>query len=176
VHNQFSNNGRLGMNAHQADNLYIAHNRFDGNNHERFNQGAAAGGLKITASRDMRIEQNLADNNVGTGYWVDVSSLGIDIAGNRSVGNERYGYHIEVSADATLVSNYSADNERGIQVAESNNVRLYNNLLVDQEHALAILDGSRDPALAADPALDYDDAVELTLLLEQLGGGAGNPA
>lgn len=35
---------------------------------------------------------------------------------------------------------------------------------------LAILDGSRDPALAADPALDYDDAVELKLLLEQLGG------
>ena len=33
---------------------------------------------------------------------------------------------------------------------------------------LAILDGSRDPALAADPALDYDDAVELTLLLGQL--------
>lgn len=35
---------------------------------------------------------------------------------------------------------------------------------------LAILDGSRNPALAADPALDYDDAAELTLLLEQLGG------
>lgn len=33
---------------------------------------------------------------------------------------------------------------------------------------LAILDGSRDPALATDPALDFDDAVELTLLLEEL--------
>lgn len=33
---------------------------------------------------------------------------------------------------------------------------------------LAILDGSRDPALAADPELYYADAVELTLLLEQL--------
>lgn len=33
---------------------------------------------------------------------------------------------------------------------------------------LAILDGSRAPALANDPALDYDDAAELTLLLEQL--------
>jgi len=33
---------------------------------------------------------------------------------------------------------------------------------------LAILDGSRDPALATDPALDYDDAAELTLLLEML--------
>ena len=38
---------------------------------------------------------------------------------------------------------------------------------------LAILDGSRDPALAEDPALDYDDAVELTLLLEQLGAREG---
>ncbi|TWU03003.1 CHAT domain-containing protein [Stieleria varia] len=33
---------------------------------------------------------------------------------------------------------------------------------------LAILDGSRDPTLADDPALDYDDAAELILLLEQL--------
>jgi tetratricopeptide (TPR) repeat protein len=32
----------------------------------------------------------------------------------------------------------------------------------------AMLAGGRDPALAANPALDYDDAVELTLLLEQL--------
>jgi len=34
-----------------------------------------------------------------------------------------------------------------------------------------ILHGYRDPALAADPALDYRDAVELLLLLETLGAG-----
>jgi tetratricopeptide (TPR) repeat protein len=33
----------------------------------------------------------------------------------------------------------------------------------------AILEGARDPALAADPALDYYDAAELALLLERLG-------
>ena len=33
----------------------------------------------------------------------------------------------------------------------------------------AILAGSRDAALADDPALDYQDAVELQLLLEALG-------
>ena len=33
----------------------------------------------------------------------------------------------------------------------------------------AILGGSRDPALADDPALDYDDAAEVRLLLEKLG-------
>ena len=32
----------------------------------------------------------------------------------------------------------------------------------------AVLRGARDPALAADPALDYDDAAELVLLLEGL--------
>jgi hypothetical protein len=34
----------------------------------------------------------------------------------------------------------------------------------------AILGGSRDAALSDDPALDYQDAVELRLLLEALGG------
>lgn len=33
----------------------------------------------------------------------------------------------------------------------------------------AILSGSRDPALTADPRLDYDDAAELQFLLERLG-------
>jgi tetratricopeptide (TPR) repeat protein len=35
----------------------------------------------------------------------------------------------------------------------------------------AILHGDRDSALAVDPALDYDDAAELLLLLETLGAG-----
>jgi len=32
----------------------------------------------------------------------------------------------------------------------------------------AILAGSRDPALADDPALDYDHAAEILLLLDRL--------
>ena len=34
----------------------------------------------------------------------------------------------------------------------------------------AILDGSRDPALADNPDLDYTDAVEVRLLLETVAG------
>ncbi|MCI5228229.1 MAG: hypothetical protein D3918_16645, partial [Candidatus Electrothrix sp. AX2] len=34
---------------------------------------------------------------------------------------------------------------------------------------LAVLNGSRDAALADDPALDYDDAAELLFLMERLG-------
>ncbi len=40
---------------------------------------------------------------------------------------------------------------------------------------MTILDGSRDPALADNPDLDYDDAVEIRLLLETLAGSAGDP-
>jgi|GEM_PF-194705 len=40
----------------------------------------------------------------------------------------------------------------------------------------AILHGVRDPALAADPALDFDDAAELLLLLERVGGDGNAPA
>jgi hypothetical protein len=36
---------------------------------------------------------------------------------------------------------------------------------------LAVLRGERDPALADDPELDFDDAVELQLLLEALAAG-----
>ena len=36
----------------------------------------------------------------------------------------------------------------------------------------AILDGSRDAALADNPDLYYDDAVQVRLLLEKLRGGA----
>ena len=38
-----------------------------------------------------------------------------------------------------------------------------------------VLAGSRDPALAADPNLDYDDAAELMLLLERLGDAPPAP-
>ncbi len=37
----------------------------------------------------------------------------------------------------------------------------------------AVLDGSRDPALADNPEIDYDDAAELLLLLETLSARAG---
>ena len=36
---------------------------------------------------------------------------------------------------------------------------------------MAILNGSRDPALADDPALDFDDAAEVLHFMEQLGSG-----
>lgn len=41
-------------------------------------------------------------------------------------------------------------------------------LLPSRDALLAILDGTRDPAVALDPRLDYDDAAELALLLESL--------
>jgi tetratricopeptide (TPR) repeat protein len=46
--------------------------------------------------------------------------------------------------------------------------RFAENLLPVRDALLAIVSGSRDPTLAQDPRLDYDDSVELSLLLESL--------
>ncbi len=44
-------------------------------------------------------------------------------------------------------------------------------MITGQRELLAVLRGERDPALAADPELDYDDAAELLLLLERVQEG-----
>ena len=56
--------------------------------------------------------------------------------------------------------------QRLAQLAESEDVPSWGKVVVAKLHA--ILHGNRDPALAADPALDFDDAVELQLLLAHL--------
>ena len=57
--------------------------------------------------------------------------------------------------------------EQGLaQLAESEDVPSLLKIVVPKLHA--ILHGNRDPALAADPALGYANAVELQLLLEHL--------
>jgi hypothetical protein len=48
--------------------------------------------------------------------------------------------------------------------------RFEEKLLPVREALLAIVGGSRDPALAQDARLEYDDAVELALLLESFAG------
>lgn len=55
------------------------------------------------------------------------------------------------------------------QAAAAADTPAWLNAMLPKLHA--ILNGDRDPALAADPALDYDAAAELLLLLETLGAG-----
>lgn len=49
-------------------------------------------------------------------------------------------------------------------------IRVNNSHSTQLNSLLAIFNGARDPALADDPALDFDDAAEILFLLERVGG------
>ena len=146
----FEKNGRMGINADRADRLEIHNSRFTQNNDQRFAVGAASGGVKITASYVTEIRDNRFDTNYSHGLWIDVSSLRADVLANTVENNARYGIHIEVSADVLVASNTVVGNERGIQIGESNNVQIWNNVVLDSaEQAITVLDGYRDAASGA---------------------------
>ena len=158
--NAFVDNGHVGANAHHADNLVFADNLVQGNNRERFAANASAGGLKVTASRWIEIRDNHFLENHSDAVWIDESVLGVDLVANHTENNDRYGFHIENSAKARLLSNLSEGDLRGIQFAESNDSRIYNNVVVGTEQAIAVLDAELDSANGqGDPrfGLTHDD-------------------
>ncbi len=69
---------------------------------------------------------------------------------------------------AQAIQQNTADNARQLlsQIASQPNVPAFVKVLISKLHSL--LAGDRNPALAADPELDYLDAAELRLLLETL--------
>ena len=146
----FEKNGRMGINADRADRLEIRHSRFIENNDQRFATNAASGGVKITSSYSTVVRDNRFDDNASHGLWIDVSSLRADVIGNAFERNLRIGIHIEVSADVLIASNTVIDNYRGIQIAEANNVQIWNNVVIDSdEQSITVLEGTRDAASGA---------------------------
>lgn len=158
---EFLRNGRMGLNAHHADRLLVQRSLFANNNDQGFSGGGAAGGLKITASRDINIRSNRVLDNDAHAIWIDVSVLRANVISNHTENNSGYGVHVEVSADVLVASNSSVNDERGIQISESNNIQVWNNVVIGGAPAISALDHDRDAA-TADPgsngfAAPFDD-------------------
>lgn len=141
---QADHNGRIGATLHQADRARIRTSSFDDNNTEGFQTSGAAGGIKLTASRDVELSGGSANRNLGHGIWFDLSSVGLRIADNESSDNSGSGILVEVSASAVVSGNTTAGNRRGIAVIESNDVVVADNLALGNETAISVLDGYRD--------------------------------
>ena len=188
--NTFENNGRLALSANNADDMLVRGNLIENNNNEHFATDAAAGGIKISASRRVDVDANHLTGNTGAGVWVDRSSLGIDITRNRSVDNTKHAFHIEASAKVRLVSNSSVDDQIGVRVSDSNNVDIYNNVVIGAVQSISAQDGPRNSATSQGGSfgLPHDSRYsfpipEITWVLEDLvvknnlfvGGAGGNP-
>ncbi len=171
--NTFLYNGQMGLAAWRADGLIVEQNRFAANNQERFIQGgdvAEAAGSKLTEIEVLVVRDNIFEENLATGLWLDVSILDATVAGNVARNNARIGLFFEISSSAVIASNVCTGNGTGILVSNAADVDVYNNTLVGNAEHLAVIDDSR---VNGDPLITYvtDDVVIKNNILSDGDGG-----
>jgi len=144
--NTFLNNGLMGYGSWRYDNVHIEGNRFAGNNQENFvlhGPVAEPAGAKLTVGRNWIIRDNVFENNLATGLWLDISNYNTTIVSNRVVSNLSYGIYYEISGKAIIGSNLIVENTSGIRVSNASEVKIYNNTLVGNQENISIQDDSR---------------------------------
>ena len=139
--------GLLGIHAATADRIQLLSSRIDGNNWERFNSAPVSGGFKAGRSRGVLVKYSSISNNLGHGYWSDVSVYDTRLLSSNFVKNRATGIFLEISARGTVVNNLVDGNgAEGIKVNNTSTVLIYNNTVVRNARPINIVQDSRTKA------------------------------
>lgn len=141
--NTFSYNGRTGLGANYADRLLLENNIISHNNVENFAITWAAGGAKITRSDGVIVRNNIIENNLSTGLWLDLAVTNAKVVHNIARHNKVIGIFFEISHKAIIASNLSHDNGIGIMVSNASGAKVYNNTMAGNNRNLWIKDTRR---------------------------------
>lgn len=146
-------NGLTGFHANRSDN-YTAHRILaEGNNSQHFNVTPVSAGLKMSASRGIRITDSVFRGNDGTGLWFDVSDADVVATGNTITGNTDDGLIFELSSGLFAANNVIAGNgSQSFFVIDSDKVRFWNNTITGSQVPIRIADTDR---LSSDPAIPW---------------------
>ncbi|MBP2417708.1 right-handed parallel beta-helix repeat-containing protein [Microlunatus capsulatus] len=139
-----SRNGLMGLHAHQADHLDVANVVATQNNLELFNRAPAAGGMKLTSSRHVRVEGSAFADNLGHGLWFDAASYDVDIVSSRAERNTGAGMVVEISSAVRLVDNVLVDNGvHGLWLIDTDRAEIANNTFArnDEANLVVVTDG-----------------------------------
>lgn len=142
--NNFSFNGIKGLGVNAAHRILIENNTFKTNNVERFTTIWDAAGAKLTRTHAPILRNNLAEDNLSNGLWVDESSTSATIVNNRTRKNQGYGIFFEISHKAIIAGNIVYNNLGGILSANSTSVRIFNNTMANNGWNLNIKDTPRN--------------------------------
>ncbi|GGS82847.1 hypothetical protein GCM10010156_46900 [Planobispora rosea] len=146
--NYVTANGSNGILSHKAGNLIMSGNRIIGNNQERTglesSASLAGAGMKATYLRNAVIRDNIFEDNLGTGFWCDLSCENVTVVRNLARANTKHGLYYEVSGRGLIASNMLVGNgQNGIKISGSNHVRVYNNTLADNAQPLLVAEDPR---------------------------------
>ena len=139
--------GLLGIHAATADRIRVVRSRIDGNNSERFNPAPVSGGIKAGRSRGVTVVDSSVSNNLGQGYWSDVSVYDTKILNSNISGNRAAGVFLEIGARGTVVNNLISDNGGdGVKINNTSKVVIYNNTVVRNGRPINIVQDPRRPS------------------------------
>lgn len=113
----FSNNGQLGIHAHDTTGLYIDGIKAVGNNYAGFEHWWEAGGVKILTSDNVTVKNSEFSFNKGTGLWFDWDNRSVTIENNYMTKNQGMGLQYEASREALIKGNVATyNNQDGYKV------------------------------------------------------------
>jgi len=120
--------GMMGIGGNQIDNSVIKNSLVNNNNTEGFKAEPEAGGIKITSSRTITVDNVEASNNTGsTGIWFDVSCHDISMVNSTANDNTKYGIEVEISGHGIVANNQAIGGEAGIILFDANDMKVFNN-------------------------------------------------
>lgn len=137
-------NGLMGIGANKADRLSVTKSLITKNNTERFKPAPVSGGMKITASADVVIEDNSISDNLTSGLWFDMSAYNTTIVGNKISGNGRYGLIYEASDKAVIADNtFTNAGHTGLMIYNAGNVQVWNNTFAANARSIWFMQDER---------------------------------
>ncbi|KQR53536.1 hypothetical protein ASF88_01240 [Leifsonia sp. Leaf336] len=180
-------NGLLGVQTNNSDNLTLDGVLASGNDAEHFNTSPVSGGVKITRSRNITVENSAFVDNLSHGLWFDESVYNMTVVHNDSLRNAGNGIVIEISAKASIVDNVSSNNAKdGLKLDDiGGGVQVWNNTFTDNTNRnLEITqdarrgnnksDAGHDPRQAfPDPTMTWITGPD-TIRNNIISGGSGN--
>ena len=174
--NIFSYNGCKGIGGTHIDRMLLENNIISYNNVERFSKIWDAGGIKIISSDDMVWRNNLVENNLGHGMWLDVSITKAKVVNNLTRYNQGAGIFYEISDRGIIASNVAYQNSVGIMLSDTTNTRVYNNTLSMNNKDLLVKDTERvntdpDEIKAGITWISRNNVVKNNILSNTTSGG-----
>jgi trimeric autotransporter adhesin len=120
-------NGLLGIGINASYGLVIKNSVVKNNDLQRFKVAPVSGGIKITRSRGVTVVNNDVSNNFGSGIWCDESCYNMNVSGNTANYNQASGIILELSDTGIVANNQTVGNDKGIQIYNTGNIRIFNN-------------------------------------------------
>ncbi|MEK6477306.1 right-handed parallel beta-helix repeat-containing protein [Catalinimonas sp. 4WD22] len=171
----FAYNACQGGGIAYSDRVKLVGNSFNNNNLEKYNRNSwSPAGVKILWSKEVEVRNNSFVDNDANGLWLDEKCNGSILVNNFAKNNARNGIHCEITDDVIIAGNVvleSGKNERflgaGISVANSSDVKVYNNTLYNNEIALDVFESTRgDEKDPNDPYITRNTVIKNNILSE----------